>query len=173
MKRFVALSALIFAMSMAAHAQVCPGSHLNYYVRDAHGRLIDADANGLVYEGAGSDPKLYGKWTVQSRLTYHNGFDLPSDLALFDKSTNKSLVARGMCGFRGPVDLKLTLGGQVMELHFALPDMGSGFASADFSVDSITFKAGKYQIDMTKPTTAASYGRYGGYFAASAWKPEN
>ena len=173
MKRLVLIAVFALALAVGAHAQLCPGSHLNYYVRDAHGKLIDADANGLIYEDAGTDPKLYGKWTVQSRVTYHSGFDLPSDLAFFDKSTNKSLVARGNCGFRGPVDLRLTLSGQVMELHFAIPDMGSGTTSADFSVDSIPFKAGKYQIDLTKPTTAARYGRYGGYFAAASWKTVN
>jgi hypothetical protein len=173
MMKAILIAAILFTFSAMACAQLCPGSHLNYYVRDAHGRLIDADANGLIYEDSGPDPKLYGKWTVQSRLTYHSGFDLPSDLALFDKSTNKSLVARGMCGFRGPVDLKLTLSGQVMELHFAIPDMGSGTMSADLSVDSMPFAAGKYQIDLTKPTTARSYGRYGGYFAAAAWKKVN
>ncbi len=173
MARAITFTGLVFILCLAAHAQLCPGSHLNYYVRDAHGRLIDADANGLIYEDAGSDPKLYGHWTVQAHITYHNGFDLPSDLAFFDKSTNKSLVSRGMCGFRGATDLKLTLNGQVMELHFALPDMGDGTTSADFSVDSIPFKAGEYQIDMTRPTAAARYGRYGGYFAAASWKPLN
>jgi len=167
------IAAILFALSVAAGAQICPGSHLNYYVRDAHGRLIDADANGLIYEEPNADPKSYGHWSLQSRLTYHGGIDLPSDLATFDKTTNKSLVIRGMCGFRGPTDLKLTLNGKVMELHFALPDMGDGPASSDFSVDSMPFTPGKYQIDMTKPTTPARYGRYGGYFAASAWKPVN
>src|SRR4051794_40339580 len=166
MRRAIVTAIFAFVLAVGAHAQLCPGSHLNYYVRDAHGRLIDADANGLIYEDAGSDPKLYGKWTVQSRLTYHAGFDLPSDLALFDKSTNKSLVARGNCGFRGPVDLKLTLSGQVMELHFGIPAMGDGTTSADFSVDSLPFTAGKYTIDMTKPTSPARYGKYGGYFLA-------
>jgi len=161
---------LLFVLCNTATAQLCPGSHLNYYVRDAHGKPIDADSNGLIYEDAGTDSKLYGKWTVQSRVTYHAGFDLPSDLLFFDKSTNKSLVARGNCGFREPVDLKITLSGKVMELHFAIPDMGTGTLSADFSVDSIPFAVGKYTIDLTKPTTPAGYGKYGGYFAASARK---
>jgi hypothetical protein len=174
MKRAVVLLLIGFAFCLAAgvtDAQICAGSHLNYYVRDAHGRLIDADANGLIYEEPGADPKSLSHWALQSKGTYHSGIDIPSDLATFDKTANKSLMIRGMCGFHGATDLKLTLNGKVMELHFALPDMGSGTTSADFTVDSMPFTPGKFQIDMTKPTTPASYGKYGGYFAASAWKP--
>jgi len=173
MAKPISIALLFFVLSITAHAQICRGSHLTYYVRDAHGRLIDADANGLIYEEPNADPKVYGHWGLQSKGMYHGGFDLPSDLATFDKTTNKALVIGGMCGFRGPTDLKLTLNGKVMELHFALPDMGDGTASSDFSVDSIAFTPGRYQIDMTKPTTPATYGKYGGYFAASSWKSIN
>ncbi|MBV9242008.1 MAG: hypothetical protein JO314_08365 [Acidobacteria bacterium] len=170
MTRAFALACFVLILSLAADAQICPGSHLNYYVRDAHGKLFDADSNGLIFEEVGGDTKRYGSWAVATTNGYRtSGVEVPSDIALFGK-LHESLVRGGMCGFRGPTDLKLTLNGQVMELHFGLPDMGGGTSSANFSVDSIPFKAGKYTIDLTKPTTASKYSAYGGYFAASAWK---
>jgi len=173
MKRTIALAAVVLLLSIAVHAQICPGSHLNYYVRDAKGRLFDADENGLIYEQPNADPKLHSMWNVEGQNGYRSsGIDVPSDIATFDRM-HKSLVIGGMCGFRAPVDLKLTLNGKVMELHFALPDMGGGTLSANFSVDSLPFTAGKYEIDMKKPTTPARYGGYGGYFAASLWKKVN
>jgi hypothetical protein len=173
MTKVITLAALLFIISTAAHAQICRGSNLNYYVRDAHGRLFDADTNGLIFEETGADPKLYTQWRVRPSSDYRtSGVDVPSDIAGFDK-LHKSLVTSGNCGFRHATDLKLTLNGQVMELHFALPDMGGGTSSANFTVDALPFKAGKFTIDLTKPTTPGRFAGYGGYFAASLWKPVN
>ncbi|MFL6375601.1 MAG: hypothetical protein ACJ73D_13120 [Pyrinomonadaceae bacterium] len=170
MNKAIALSVLILLASIAASAQLCPGSHLNYYVRDAHGKLFDPDTNGLIYEQPGVEANAYTHWDIRPQNSYrNNGIDAPSDIVDFDKK-NKSLTIGGMCGFRGPVDLKLTLNGKVMELHFGLPDMGDGTLSANFTVDALPFEPGKFTIDLTKPTSKARYAGPGGYFAAANWK---
>ena len=146
MKNTLALALVLLALSVFSGAQICPGSHLNYYVRDAQGRLIDADANGLIYEEPVVDPKLFSHWGLQGPGTFHGGFDLPSDLATFDKTRNKSLVIGGMCGFRRATDLKLTLNGKVMELHFALPDMGDGPARRNMAAEIERLAAGQNPV---------------------------
>ena len=73
------------------------------------------------------------------------------------------LTTSQFCNFPEPATLKVTLDKKTMELTFKFPRMGEQ-ESADFVVDSLPFKAGKYVMELAVPKDP------GEYYGAKGWK---
>ncbi|HTH51444.1 MAG TPA: hypothetical protein VL501_05905, partial [Pyrinomonadaceae bacterium] len=161
---FTIVLALAFG---TATAQSCPCSYLTYVIRDAKGKVVkDPYGNFYTFEG-----KVDGK---DFRTSIAGEFEndapsLPPDLKAV-ASDVKGIAANQFCNFRGPATMKIVFNKKTtMELTFIFPRMNEQ-ESTKFVVDSLPFKAGKYQIDLSKPTTAQKGNKYGGYYAGRLWK---
>jgi len=86
------------------------------------------------------------------------GQDLPPEIAKFKDKT--VLTNEGMCIFKEDVKLRITLGGKIMSLTFHMPSLDD-YASKDFVVESLPFKAGDYEITLNTGLN---------YYPAGAWK---
>ena len=154
--------AVLILFVFVTNGQICRGSRLTYIVRDSHGRAIDADKNGFTFAGNnGSD--LY-KWsTGREHFLWEGIKQVPDDVTRMD---GKVVVfgSYGMCNFKEPLKLKLIYRGKTMDLTFLMPRMDSVY-SADFVIDSLPFRAGKYQIKIETGFHGPS-----GFYPASGWK---
>ncbi|MBV9216099.1 MAG: hypothetical protein JO053_07980 [Acidobacteria bacterium] len=171
MRQIKTLLIILFVgfLAASAHAQLCPGSHLTYFVRDAKGKLMNANSTRLSFTGSGKG--TYAEWEISDHTTRYrtSGLKMPTKLGTFLK-TGKMLATGGMCNFGGEAStLKLTLRGKTMELTFKYPSVRDT-RSGNFAVDSLPFHEGKYEIDLSKATDAAGFEDYGGFFAATLWK---
>src|SRR5262245_60097448 len=142
---FMVISAM-FAFSLCAQAQTCPGSHLTYIVRDDKGAPIDAEKD-VQFNVETGNPQ--SKWWVSDKqfIKYVSG--VPGDINKLN-GTVKALMASTMCNFSKPVKLSLTWKDQVMNLTFVVPELSRN-DSMDFLVDSVPFKAGDYEIELVSP----------------------
>ena len=150
------------ALSIGAtfiHGQSCRGSHLTYIVRDGKGKMLDPAALAFTYAGGAS--RASQRW-ANAKDPVRNIVDLPAELS-GGKTPIMGLTTSEFCNFREPLNLSVTMGGKVMELTFNVPQMGSQ-QSADFLVDSLAFKPGKYEISLVRTQGV------GGYFAPAGWK---
>ena len=148
----------------AAYAQICPGSHLYYIIRDKKGKPIDAAESALSFDkSTGSD---YTNWVFKEKPY---GYESYLEAGLTDKvkatfGKTQWLEAYKLCNFAGPVKLTVTLNKKVMELTFNPPRL-SEYQTANFLVDSLPFKSGKYSATLTLPENG-----YRGYYPPSVWK---
>jgi hypothetical protein len=160
----VAIGGMLIGVGpQVAQAQICPGSHLTYIVRDARGVAIDAASKGLQYDpDNGSQSR---KWQISP------GDFIRSDLKQVPDSVKKlngktaGLETEGMCIFKQPVRLQLTLKGKTMNLTFLIPKL-SEYDSRDFLVDSLPFRQGTFEIELPVETP----GERSRFYPASGWK---
>lgn len=159
---------LVFAVTIAlflagaAFAQTCPGSYVTYLVRDKKGNPIDAASPKVVFTGGASGASA--RWKVGPKEWARSGAIALPDAVKPLNGTLAGLTTSQFCNFTEPVTLGVTVGGKTMNLTFNFPEMNE-YASADFVVDSLKFKPGKYAITLAMPT-----GNRGDYFAATGWK---
>jgi hypothetical protein len=155
-------AAFVVMIVAGAEAQSCRGSHVTYLIRDAKGRSIDAASSAVAFTGGASQASKY--WKVsQKQWARPDSVTLPPTVAELNGKL-AGLTTSQFCNFREPVTLNLTIGGKTMELTFKFPRMGDQ-QSADFIVDALRFKAGKYEIDLAMPANG-----YAAYYAATGWK---
>lgn len=154
--------AIALFLAGAAYGQICPGSHVTYLVRDKRGKAIDAASADVKFTVGTAGPSRF--WKVGPKEWARSGSIPLPDAVKPLNGTISGLTTSQMCNFTEPVKLSVTLAGKTMHLTFNFPKMEE-YASADFIVDSPKFKAGKYSITLTAPTT----GR-GSYFPATGWK---
>lgn len=146
----------------AVCAQICPGSHVTYLLRDKKGKPLDAASPKVTFTAGTSGASQ--RWKVGPKEWGRSGsITLPDAIKPLD-GTLTGLTTSQFCNFRDPVTLGVTVGGKTMHLTFNFPPMNE-YASADFVVDSPKFRAGKYAITLAMPT-----GRRGDYYAATGWK---
>ena len=153
----VAVVALL-ACSRGAYAQICAGSHLTYFVRDDKGVVLDAANKALTLgpvTGAGQ------RWTTNPEFSTND--QTPKAISSLRGKT-AALEAFGMCYFKVPVKLQLTLKGQTMNLTFLTPQMGET-ADRNFYVDSLPFRPGTYEIELALDPKGDSL-----FYAATGWK---
>lgn len=154
---------LIVVAPQAVQAQTCPGSHLTYIVRDAHGVAIDAASKGLRYDSDNGSPNR--KWRNGSRdFIRSDGMQVPDSV----KKVNGKMAVletEGMCVFKQPVKLQLTLEGKTMNLTFLMPKLDE-YDSRDFLVDSPPFRQGKFEIELR----AEDSSKRSRFYPASGWK---
>jgi len=158
---FASLLLILYAGS-SVMAQSCRGSYATYIVRDAKGKVITNPASSSVtYTGGESIASKKWRYSIQGEFV-NAGIKLPAALAAIANNVS-GITTSQFCNFPEPALLNVTLGGKTMELTFKFPKMGEQ-DSADFVVDSLPFKPGKYAITLAKATG------YGMYYAPTGWK---
>jgi hypothetical protein len=70
-----------------------------------------------------------------------------------------------MCVFKQPVKLRLTLKGKTMNLIFRVPKL-SEYDSRNFLVDSLPFREGTFEIELT----VSGSDTRPRFYPASGWK---
>jgi hypothetical protein len=146
----------------AAFSQSCPGSYVTYIVRDKRGKVMNAADPKITFSGEEMNGRQ--RWRVAEKgFTRGRTFKLPAELEPL-KEQVAGIYASEMCNFRAPLTLKVTMGGKTMELKFNFPRMGS-MDSAQFLVDSLPFKPGRYEITLNLIEA-----RSPGYYPANGWK---
>ncbi len=154
---------LIVVAPQAVQGQICPGSNLNYIVRDMHGVAIDAASKGLRYDPDNGSPNR--KWRISTRDSISSDqMQVPDSIK---KLNGKMAVleTEGMCTFKQPVKLQLTLEGKTMNLTFLMPKVGE-YDSRDFLVDSPPFRQGTFEIELAVEES----GKRSRFYPASGWK---
>lgn len=157
------LSGILIAMApQTARGQICPGSHLTYIVRDARGVAIDAARKSLRYDPDNGSQNR--KWQISRDFIRNDEMRVPDSV----KTLNGKMAAletEGMCVFKKPVKLQVTLNGKTMNLTFLMPKLDE-YDSKDFLVDSLPFRQGTFEIDLTieKSSTRSRF------YPASGWK---
>ncbi len=160
--RALFLCCLVLLMAMGAYGQICPGSSLIYIVRDKKGVAIDAGGKDVTFNSAGTTRS--NTWTVSDKdLIRGRKVEMPDKVRQLNNKLT-GLAAFGMCNFKEPATLKVTIGGKTMELTFKFGPMGD-VESTDYIVDSIPFKAGKYEITLNHDPKF-----YTSYYAPTGWK---
>jgi hypothetical protein len=156
-KQFLVLlftAIVVFLLPANASAQICAGSSLRYVVRDKKGKVIDPTD---IYE-------------TKTRSAIDELKDAQKAVKGVDGNVAKVILASGMCNFREPVKLQVSLNGKVMNLTFLMPVLGE-YASRSFLVDSIPFRAGAFEINLAEKGEANPAGEWlGGFFPAKGWK---
>jgi hypothetical protein len=76
-----------------------------------------------------------------------------------------ALGTEGMCVFKQPVKLQLTLKGKAMNLIFRVPTL-SEYDSRDFLVDSLPFRQGTFEIELA----VSGSDTRSRFYPASGWK---
>ena len=160
---------LIVLVPQAARAQFCPPSYLTYVVRDAKGAAIRTARSDLRFDGgAAAHPAA---WQVEKPgFRNSTGTATPADIETLLKDT-ESLSTSTFCHFEAPVSLRITLQGKVMDLTFLMPkaaDYKHKGETADFVVDSLPFRAGKFQIQLALPADHEL--RSLTYYEARGWR---
>lgn len=154
--------ALTLMFVVAAEAQTCRGSYVTYIVRDAKGKPLDAASSSISFTGGKSEASK--RWKVSMKEWTRRATDqLPPLIAPLNGAI-AGLTTSEFCNFREPATLNVTVGHKTMELTFSFPQM-SEMQSAEFIVDSVPFKPGKYTINLAIPVNG-----YGGYYPATGWK---
>lgn len=147
-----------------AQAQTCPGSHVNYIVRDEKGAVIEsAWPEDFRFEDEKIGEKDY-KWFSEKFKTHRATGILPADIGKLDDKA-WMLSTTGWCIFETDLKLKLTRNGKTMSLLFRMPKL-EWYASRDFIVDSPKFQEGSFEIVLSLPEDSSREN----YFPASAWK---
>lgn len=160
--KFVLLIAFIVCFAAGAHPQSCRGSHVTYLIRDAKGKPMDAASSSVAFEKGSS--RASQRWKVSIKQWMNSRWaTLPPKIARLNGNTS-GLTTSEFCNFREPATLNVIIGGKTMSLTFKFPPM-SEQESADFIVDSLPFKAGKYEITLAKPANG-----YDAYYAPTGWK---
>lgn len=154
---------LIVVAPQAVQAQICPGSHLTYIVRDAHGVAIDAASKGLHYDPDNGSPNR--KWRSSSHEFIRSDEMQVPDSVKKVNGKMAVLETEGMCTFKQPVKLQLTLEGKTMNLTFLMPKLDE-YDSRDFLVDSLPFRQGTFEIELA----AEESGKRSRLYPASGWK---
>ena len=121
-----------FLLPANASAQICAGSSLRYLVRDEQGKVIDPTT--LYEPGPRSD--ISELKDAQKIVKGINGDSV------------RVIRARGMCNFREPVKFTLKNKGKEMDLVFLMPRLGE-YDSRSFLVDSLPFRSGTFEIDLS------------------------
>jgi len=167
----VSVGALIIGMApQVMQAQKCPGSSLGYIVRDAKGAPIESTHPDLQY-GRDSGSK-FRQWKVYG-AGFHKtqGLQVPAGVATLTNKTS-TLGISEYCNFTSPITLQLTFKGKTMNLTFIVPkaaEYKSEYEPANFLVDSIPFKAGKFEITLLLPKARSNYETVYSY-SARDWK---
>ena len=159
-------AAAIVGATHTASAQICPGSNLYYFVRDAKGAFVDAGRTDLKYEGDGAKG-TYSHWATEALDADHlrSKEVQPEILRLNGKAALKN---QAMCNFRNDLRLRVTLSGQTMNLIFHMPPLSqypSDVDSKDFVVDSLPFKEGDYEITLNVPPDT-----WLNFYPGNSWK---
>jgi len=145
---------VLCVMPAGANGQICAGSSLRYVVRDELGKAMDPA--GVYEPGPGSAIE-----------------ELKEAQKVVKGTTGDSirvLRARGMCNFREPVKVTLKLKGKEMNLIFLMPKFGE-YESRSFLVDSLSFRAGTFEIDLSAAGEANPAGDWlGRFYPATGWK---
>jgi len=150
--------------STLVRAQTCPGSHVNYIVRDEAGAVIENNwPDDLRFESDAAKGHSY-KWSTEKFKTRRATQVLPAEIANLDEKA-WAVSTTGWCIFESDLDLRLTRKGKTMHLLFHVPRLGQ-YESRDFIVDSMKFQEGDYEIVLSLPKDS----RRENFFAASAWK---
>jgi hypothetical protein len=75
-----------------------------------------------------------------------------------------------MCNFREPVKVPLKLKGKEMNLTFLMPKF-TEYESRSFVIDSLPFRPGRFEIDLSGAGKTNPAGDYlGRFFPATGWK---
>ena len=149
--------ALLCLTPLGARAQICPGSSLRYVVRDAKGKVIDPSG---VFERK--------RFAEIDELK-----DASKVIKVAGTEKIRVIEWRGMCNFREAVKESLNLKGKVMNVTFIMPRL-SQYATRNFLVDSLPFRAGSYEIDLTGEGQENPAGAWlGRFYPAKGWKKIN
>lgn len=165
----VSILAVIAGMLMviapqAVQSQICPGSKLNYIVRDTHGDAIDAASKNLRYDPDSGSPNR--KWRASARnFVTSDEMQIPDGIKKLN-GMMALLETEEMCIFKQPVKLHLTLEGKTMNLTFLMPKLDE-YDSRSFLVDSLPFRQGTFEIELAVDTTSSANSRF---YPASGWK---
>jgi len=159
----IVVSVALLAFSIGAQAQTCPGSHLTYIVRDDQGKPIDAEQRDLQFKVESETGPSTSKWFVSGKQFIKYVSNVPEDINRLN-GTIKALYTSAMCNFQQPVKLTVTWKDQTMNLRFLVPTLSRN-DSKDFLVDSLPFKSGDYEIDLTKDPEGKSL-----FYPARGWK---
>ncbi len=152
----------ILLIATGAHGQICAGSHLTYIVRDTKGVAIDASGKHLHYEGDSDSP--YGRWYSSDRdFIRSRTMQVPDEVNKL-RGRIAALEVSGMCIFKQPVNLQLTFAGKTMNLTFLMPRLGE-YDSRDFLVDSLPFRQGAFEMELTVNPDHTSR-----FYPATNWK---
>jgi hypothetical protein len=153
----IAFAATLIGLApQMTRAQICAGSHLIYVVRDVKGATIDAANKDLKFDSNNGDS---GKWAISDWEYIRNNILTPKDIAKL-RGKLAVLGTEGMCIFKKPVNLQLSLKGKTMNLTFLVPRLGE-HDSRDFIVDSLPFQEGSFEIELRANTD---------FYPAARWK---
>lgn len=160
----VALGALVIVVApQAVQAQICPGSHLTYIVRDPRGVAIDAASKVLKFDPDNGSPNR--KWQIsRGDLIRSDEMQVPDGVKKLNGKM-AALTTEGMCTFKQPVKLHLTFKGKTMNLGFLVPKL-SEYDSRNFLVDSLPFREGTFEIEL--PVSESD--TRSRFYAATGWK---
>jgi hypothetical protein len=143
----------LYFLPVNTNAQICAGSNLRYVVRDEMGKVIDPSG---IYAPS-------GKGQID---------ELKEAQKVIKGAGNNARIIRisGMCNFREPVKVTLKYKGKIMALVFRMPKFGE-YESRDFLVDSLPFRAGIFEIDLSGPGQANPAGDWlARFYPAKGWK---
>lgn len=160
----VALGTMAIAVAThSAQAQICPGSHLTYIVRDARGKPINAASKDLRFDPDNGTQSR--KWGISSS-EFFEGYEkqVPDSLKKLNGKM-AALTTEGMCTFKQPVKLQLIFKGKTMNLVFLVPKL-SEYDSRNFLVDSLPFREGTFEIEL--PVSESD--TRSRFYPASGWK---
>ena len=149
--------ALLCLAPLSVRAQICPGSSLRYVVRDEQGNVIDPS----------------GVFEPKRSADIDELKDASKVIKVAGTEKTRVIEWRGMCNFREPVNESLTLNGKVMNVTFNTPRV-SQYATRNFLVDSLPFREGSYEIDLTSEGEENPAGAWlGKFYPAKGWKKIN
>ncbi len=123
---------LILMMAIGAYGQICPGSSLIYIVRDKKGVAVDAGGKDVTFSSTGTTRS--NTWKVSDKdIIRGRDVKMPDKVRQLNNKI-AGLAAFGMCNFKEPATLKVTIGGKTMDLTFKFDRMYD-VESTDYIVD--------------------------------------
>jgi hypothetical protein len=151
---FLIAATTLCLLQANASAQICAGSSLRYVVRDGQGKVIDPT----------------GLYESKARVGTDELKEAQKVIKGITVASIKVLRASGMCNFREPVRVALKLKGKEMNLVFLMPRFGE-YESRSFLVDSLPFRPGTFEIDLSGAGETNPAGDWlGSFFPAKRWK---
>ena len=170
---FVGILGVIAILPVGIPAQMCPGSHIVYVVRDAQGSpvelhtVLDAQRRPVDVQSAAFTLTVSGggvKWMARNLSGY---VDLLPPGATALREGNISALDMypappPFCTFEKPVELNVTGSGRTMLLTFLTPPM-PGNTSRNFIVDGLPFQEGRFEITLPYPPSQSSF------YPATGW----
>ncbi len=149
--------ALLCLAPLSVRAQICPGSSLRYVVRDEQGNVIDPS----------------GVFEPKRSADIDELKDASKVIKVTGTEKTRVIEWRAMCNFREAVKESLNVNGKVMHVTFIMPRL-SQYATRNFLVDSLPFRVGSYEIDLTGEGEENPAGNWlGRFYAAKGWKKIN